>query len=571
MAEFGKFNQLTFINLSVPPLNATNLNEMQRVLKNSDIELARSDDKTSKFYKEYYYNANCKEIENFQTTTGWVADASTSVSADTTNFLLGTMGVKYSESDNVGGWIGMSKTITALDLETFNDGSSSDVSDHILFWFYVSDITKFTYIQFKLGTNAANNYSWIYLASSLKTGWNCIYEKKENATTTGSPDWGNIVYVRSDAITVNNAINEYITLQLAIMYRADPYTNTYYTPFQKLLNGIYDYSEFNIIKDTIGLYYDPAIKDIGVMGLDTDGTAGNESALHMHCSIINFIAKFELYCKSAGESPSFTWKYDTNNYIEVYISSDTLYLYFYEAGVGSGLALALDNALLYNERYQIIFEKEGSTARVSLLKDGEAIKFLENDTTIDSTFEGCLYMGWQSTGCNGFMTNYEIGYKQIKLDSWDNSKIILKKEDQSLNSDDSLNNDPELWGYLPPNSIIEVELVLLVDGTNDGQDIKVNWVLTEAGQLSYKNCIGPGTTVTSISVAENMHIQSKSATSESNYGVVSAGWTYINEKALLYTGNSGGKVQIQWAQNTSSATAIVVKLGSYLKFTKIKV
>lgn len=571
MPDFAKFNELTFVNGTAPAINATNLNEMQRVIKLTDTELARSDDKIAKFYKEYYYNANCKQIENFQDTTGWGADASTSVAADTTKFLLGTMGIRYTETDNTGGWIGMAKTVTALDLTYFNDGSSSDTSDHILFWFYISDKTKFSYVQFKLGTDAANNYSWIYGASLLKTGWNCVYEKKENANITGSPDWANIVYIRCDAITLNSAINEYITLQLCMLYRADPYTNTYYSPFQKLLNGNYDYSEFNIVKDTIGLYYDPAIKDIGIMGLDTDGTSGNESALHMHCSIVNFIAKFELYCKDPGNGPSFTWKYDSNNYIEVYISSDTLYIYFYESGAGRSIGLAFDNSLAYNERFQILFEKEGTTVRATVLKDGESVKFLEDDTTINGAVEGCLYMGWKSTGYNAFMTNYEIGHKQISIDSWDTDKIIVKSVDESLSSDDSLNNDSELWAYLPPNSIFEIELSLLVDGSNSAQDIKVNWVLTGLSQLTYKNCIGPGTTATSISVAENMYIQSKGATSETNYGVVSAGWTLIKETAILYSGNSGGKVQIQWAQNTSSATAIVVKLGSYLKIKKIKI
>lgn len=571
MPDFGKFSELTFVNGSAPAINATNLNEMQRVIKLSDTELARSDNKTAKFYKEYYYNANCKQVENFQDTTGWVADASTSVAADTTNFLMGTMGVKYTETDNTGGWIGMAKTVTALDLTYFNDGSSSDTSDHILFWFYISDKTKFSYVQFKLGTDASNNYSWLYYASSFKTGWNCVYSKKENANITGSPDWANIVYIRCDAITLNSAINEYITLQLCMLYRADPYTNIYYTPFQKLLNGNYDYSEFSIVKDTIGLYYDPAIKDIGIMGLDTDGTSGNESALHMHCGIINFIAKFELYCKDAGNGPSFTWKYDSNNYIEIYIASDTLYIYFYESGAGRGIGLSFDNALVYNERYQMIFEKEGTTVRATVLKDGEAVKYLEDDTTIDGAIEGCLYMGWKDAGYNGFMTNYEIGHKQISIDSWDTDKLVIKNDNTNIENDDSLNDDPELFVYLPPNGIFEVEVALRVDGVNTGQDIKVNWDLTNTKELTYKSCIGPGETITSVSLAENMNVQWVTVETQSIYGVATSGLTFIKETAIVYTENNGGKIQIQHAQNTSSANTIIVKLGSYLKIKKIKV
>src|SRR3989304_8618899 len=127
MAEFGKFTELTFVNGAAPPISASNLNEIERILEDTDNELSRSKDFKFDFYKEYFWQRNCKKIEDFQVTTGWTADgASTTVSADTTNFLIGIQSMKFLENDNTASWVGMYKTVTALDLSKFNDGYLAD-------------------------------------------------------------------------------------------------------------------------------------------------------------------------------------------------------------------------------------------------------------------------------------------------------------------------------------------------------------------------------------------------------------------------------------------------------------
>ncbi|OGS41364.1 MAG: hypothetical protein A3K77_06315 [Euryarchaeota archaeon RBG_13_31_8] len=573
MAEFGKFTELTFVNDNPPALNAVNLNEMQRVLNLSDDELSRSAEQKFKFYKEYFWQRNCKFIDDFNSVTGWAADASTTISADTTNFLVGIQSMKFLENDNTAGWIGMSKALIATNLDTFNDASSANDSNHIMWCFYISDKTKFTHIQFKLGTDNSNNYAFLYTASILNNGWNCVYDSKDSAIVAGSPDWANITYIRCEATTPAGSINAYISVQLCMLYRYNPDTNTYYTPFQKYLSGgSFELEGPEIVLDTWAYYYDPVIRDLGIMMLDTRTATGNEKGLHIYCSIINFIAKFEVYCKSAGSSPSFTWAIDTNNYIEGYISSDTLYLDFVEAGATTSYNIALTNALILNERYQIGFEKEGQTARIILFKDGENIKILEQETSIALAADGCLYLGCKTTGCNGFLTNYQVSNRQIKYDSWDTPKVVLKTADQIVNNSTAFINCDDMYVDLPPNSMFLIDsYIASFNATTDAADIKFDWALTgDVTQLKGKHLLTMPTNITSC-LDGNLKATVFDLTTTNTVGNDgTSSETLTRESFLVYTKNIGGRIQLRFAQNTANASDTIVDNQSFMIVTKLK-
>src|SRR4030043_528889 len=77
----------------------------------------------------YFWQRNINEIENFSAASEWTADASSTLSDDTTNNVIGSNAVKLLESDNVASWGGMSRNITALDLTKYHDGSASTTAD----------------------------------------------------------------------------------------------------------------------------------------------------------------------------------------------------------------------------------------------------------------------------------------------------------------------------------------------------------------------------------------------------------------------------------------------------------
>jgi len=578
MAEFGKFTELTFVNDATPPISASNLNEIERILEDTDNELSRSKDFKFDFYKEYFWQRNCKKIEDFQVVTGWTAcaadGASTIVSADTTNFLIGIQSMKFLVDTPFVSWVGMYKTVTALDLSKFNDGYLADDTQHIMVNFYISDKTKFTAIQFKLGTDNSNNYAFLYSAASLRNGWNCINASKDSAIVAGAPSWANITYIRCEATTPAGSINAYISVQYIGLYRKDPYSDLYFSPFQKY-NGVtsgYEYDGPEINFDTWALYYDPSIYRLGIMMLDNRAAVGNEATLHVYCSIINFISKFELYCKSAGESPSFTWQVDGNNYIEGYISSNILYLDFIEGGVTTSNNIALTNGLLLNERVQIIFEKEGQTARIILLKDGENIKKLEYEISISLSTSGCLFIGSQGALDNGFITDYIVGHKNILCDSWDTPRVIMKAVDQVVNNSTAFINDDELFCNLPPNEIFLIEANIASSNiSTDAADIKFGWALTgDAVQLKGKHLFTMPTNITSC-VDGNLKATVFDLTTSNTVGHDgTSSETLTYERFLVKTGNIGGKIQLRFAQNSANASDTTVDNQSFMIVSKVK-
>lgn len=577
--EFGKHPQLTYVEGSTSvPISAANLNENERVVENCDNELANSQYFKLKNKLDYFYKRNYKLLESFQDDTSFTAMSSTTVSADTSNDCIGYQATKMLENDNTASDIGMYKSISAFDLTTFNDGGASTTSDFITFAVYLSDYTKFSDLTFKLGTDNTNNYSVSYTPNGWSgayaySGWHVVSLPKSDFTSNGTPPaWSNITYIRCQATTVANAQNEYITMQHIALCRVDADNSTYYNVFQEYKGSITGWENVfspNLYNtDIVWCNYK---NTLGILMIAQNNYSGNERALTVLNDVICFRFKAEMISKWFQQTGSLTWYYDANNYIETYVESNNLYLNVTEGGSLTSQNVALINNLGFNERVELELIKNYDSIRATLYKNGEPYKVLEYETTIDSSYDGNLYLGYYGGAGFSFVTDFAITNNNIDdIEGWNVPKILIKTDDESLDSTTTYQYDDELWCYLPPNGLYEVEYNLAVDGSDSGQDIKIKWdTQYTVYNFTNRHGIGAGRGSTDIYDA-TMYSQVRSLTSDAEYGVVSSGWTNIHEKAIMKTSNDGGGVYLMWAQRVSSATPIIVKAGSYMKITKVK-
>lgn len=567
---FGKHSQLTFANGSYTvPIDEDNLNEIERMHEITDNFLARNSIDFMK-YKEYFFMKNCKQIETFQDNTDWTAEASTTLTDDSTNKFIGSNSVKIAENDATASYVGMYQTISSVDLTEFNDTSASGTSDCIALTFYISDYTKINTVTIRLGTDSSNYYYVVY-GSFTKSGWITIYPMKSDFYSVGSPNWAAITWINIRWYSNSSASGEYISPQLLSLFRTMPGYSGYFNPCQLYSGSVTGWeNKFFPADPPIVLYYDDNVCDYGIMSGNSYVDYYSQNTLRIFDDTISFISKFEFICKYAGEGPSVAWVYDASNFLEAYIEADQLCIRQHYGGGTSTTSVNLDNGLIYNERYEVHIEKYGDTFRAILFKDGEYQKVVEKETDINSEYDGDVYLGrsWADDNNIGMITNFKISNTEIiKQDSFDSPKIIMK----TINQDDSsttIGNDNELFCYLPPNGLFEVELMLAVDGTDASTDFKTDWEVTgiEAGQY-YRYCLGPGSGSTSNYNSNAIEIQTHGFATDVNYGIVASGYSRINEKALCKTGITGGKVQIRHA--AQNAGTVTVEKGSYLKITKV--
>ena len=590
MANFGEFTEITFNDGAAPPINADNLNAMEGVLALTDQELARSQSFSMQRYLEYFFNRNTKEIDPINIDSGdfnnWNALDST-FSNETSLNILNDQCLKTNMDDNAGGWIGFDWNIDTVDLTEFHDGTASTTDDIIIFEFYISEIASISgqTMWISLGENAAVYYFYAVDIDTFEfdTGWNTIWLAKSSFTAVGGPSWDTIEYL--EVIVDYNAgfQNEYLLFQYWKMDRQSSVYSNYPNAFQKYMGAVTGWTDkLPIAYDVYTLVRDlhTKVNKIGMMKLNpanfeylfTDGNYKN--GIEIYEDINMFVSKFEWYCKEAGETPSMTWYIDTTHYAEVYITSDELYLSVANGGAAVDTTWTFDNALAKNEKITIFFEKQDDTFRAIAFKKGEKVGICEYESTFSSY--GSLYIGVSNDLSFGILTDFAISHSmnQLSIMLENNPRIVIKYADETVNNSVSMQNDDELYTYLLPNSVYEIELKLIADATNNTPDIKLQWDLTgdvEGLNTTAKRTLrGPSVSCTSVTEIDNMKYAWTGVIGGAiDYGVPATGWAFINESMLLKTGNEGGLIQLQWAQDVAHASNTVVKSGSYMKVTKL--
>lgn len=573
MPDFGNFTELTFVNGASPAINDVNLNEMQRVIKLTDSELALSNELKFLKDKEYYLNRNTQYLYLFTDYSDWTSayPSQTTLSDEETNNLINDECLKIENILATAGWMSIYQTLaSARDMSAFIDGSASDTGDLIVFWFYLSDVDAFSQLEIRLGDDFSNSY-FIELASySLVTGWNAVYPEKSDFTTYGSPTgWNSISYMRVAPYVDAGYSGEYIYFQPIYLYRKDPVYSGYSNIFQKY-NGTTWENDFDIYSDVCGLVYDYSydVRKIGFLKLNIKSKVDD---LLIYEDLNYFRSKFEFVCLQPGQAGSVCWYVSSGNYIQTYIYNNDFKLGGLESAAGRTVSVSLDNNLLKGETITIYFEKNGANFRAILSKGNEDMKVLEFTTTISASSLGNLFVGgYNETGA--LLTDFIVSNKKINLlENETKPRFFRKPSDQSFTSN-SMTDVTGFSAYLRPYGVYKIDLYLIARNSGSATpDVQIQWVRTNCVILTHRAILGPSTVTTD--VRDTTVKMTEWSTAAAPYGLEgSADESFIYESFVVATKELGGLIKLQAAQyNTDAGNPSVIEDSSWMIITPVTV
>jgi len=136
---------------------------------------------------------------------------------------------------------------------------------------------------------------------------------------------------------------------------------------------------------------------------------------------------------------------------------------------------------------------------------------------------------------------------------------VVKSANKTVTSSTTLQNDNELLYAMDANTNYIFEMMLLITGATAG-DMKFALTVPSGGDLRASG-FGPFSGTTSLYGP----ISSSGGTISSveTYGTTNPTMVFV--KGVVMNGSTAGDLQLQWAQNASSATATTVYAKSYLK------
>jgi len=579
----GDYTRTTWQNgagVGHPPINEDNLNNIEEKILELDTLLINAENYRFDSLKRYFWARNCKEIHMFDDEDAWGEINGNTSLGEPSNF-TGNEDVSFYNNGAGASDIGMDDTITGIDLTEFNDEEASTTDDVICLNVFVLDHTGFTAdLTLKLGTNAANYYSTSWAMN--EDGRVTFQAKKSDFVTgAGAPNWNAITYVSLETTTGAGELGNHITGLSLMMYRNDPDNDGYGNPFQ-----IYDGSAwsnfFEQEKDDAGppviiqqwnLHYDPNLNDVCIQLLNDSNDNEIYNGLKIRSGIINFVWKSIMHCRYDDYSSIMTWYIDSDNYACAWIDDDDFTLLVNEGGAPHSETFTLNTSLDYGERLEITLEKNSDTLRAILEKGNEIVKVLEYETSIDAVTQGDLYFGYDDVGLCLIPDFMISNVNNMDLDNWDKPKITIKKYDTSRDTTIALTDDPELYVFLPPNSMFEILLVLAYYNDDADGDINTDW--EETGDIEYvtkKFGLGIPTNTTDARDTNVKYAAYPDATTNVSYGT-DGGTTYpsiLQDLFIVKTGVNGGKLAFRWGQSASKVTPTVVEAGSYIKTTKIE-
>ena len=139
-----------------------------------------------------------------------------------------------------------------------------------------------------------------------------------------------------------------------------------------------------------------------------------------------------------------------------------------------------------------------------------------------------------------------------------NRLCAVKSADESVTSSTTLQDDDDLQITLAANSDYEIEYMVFVQSASATPDFKYQW--TEPDGV-YRG-VATTTAVTSVSIFDE-------STAASTLSLDANAIEFMKGTIVIETAGAGGTFKLEWAQDTSDATATTVKKGSWMKATKL--
>jgi len=144
-------------------------------------------------------------------------------------------------------------------------------------------------------------------------------------------------------------------------------------------------------------------------------------------------------------------------------------------------------------------------------------------------------------------------------------RYAWKTAGESVTSSTSDQLDDELFLPVEPYSVYLVLGCYSVTSSTTG-DVKLSYSVPSNAQ-GRRQCVGPAAAVTS-ATSTTMRVSVHGWPTAVTYGATSTAVSII-EEGLLMTEDSGGLLQLQWAQATSDATATTVAASSFLMARRV--
>src|SRR5215472_12558663 len=145
------------------------------------------------------------------------------------------------------------------------------------------------------------------------------------------------------------------------------------------------------------------------------------------------------------------------------------------------------------------------------------------------------------------------------MNAWTVPLAAYRTSTQSVTSSTTLVNDTQLSVAVAANAVYRVELGMTYTADTAG-DIKLGWT-TPAG-ATIATAVTVGLSLTAAAATDDVTV---GASSTPVFGGIGAGANAALQYIfILTTSSTAGTLQLQWAQNSSSATATTVNAGSYL-------
>lgn len=415
--------QLASLNASVVlEANETGWISVDTADNNIETEISRS--QGFFFDKDYYYQRNTKLISSFQSDETWTSVTGTQ-SADSTNVKIGTQGIKILENNNTAGELISKRTVTALDLTKFTDGSASTTSDYIALVAYVSDVTKLNategidlYFSTTGDIGAATDFFYYFIpASSLATGWNYIKVAKSAFTIRNAASWASIAYLGVSWTSLVNAQNAYVTFNGLQLVRKDPSANVP-NPFQREVNGVWaiDFA-INYGEWFIGLENNEVVCR-ELLGSQNTGITTTASSLVGTKAYNNFIASASIKALVTNTAYSLVWEVNSSNRIRILYSVGTFYILKDVAGT-QVIVASTDVTAIVGETIEFKLVKNGSSITAIATKNNTS--YVLSGTISDFINSvGYLAIATKSTGStqikNAAITTTESAYRASVAD-----------------------------------------------------------------------------------------------------------------------------------------------------------
>jgi hypothetical protein len=175
-------------------------------------------------YKSYTGTDKSKEIANFQSSETWEAGAGATATDDSSIFRLGTKSISILDDDDTGSYNTLKQNnVSTLDLTKFDDGSTSDIGDYIVYVFYVTNVTYITEVAMIFSPDAVFDSTdyYTYTISNVTNGWNYVKVKKSLFTEVGTASWSAVQSIQVLYLSTTNANTNSASVKFQSLYLLD--------------------------------------------------------------------------------------------------------------------------------------------------------------------------------------------------------------------------------------------------------------------------------------------------------------------------------------------------------------